>query len=260
MLIEAATAGSECVDLSLHHVRHYSQSDLRGLAEAASARGILLLASGDAVGEARNGDRPSVGVSRIETSLERAVVLGSPILKVFSGFCWTDLAARPDLIEAERRYVVDVLRHAAHAAAAVGVRLALENASDFTLDQYAGILGDLDDTPVEVFLDIVNPIAVFEDPLPAVERLAPLAAAAHVKDYRLPSIPSDDGYHRRGFEVRWCYPGEGVMDVPPLIDALLRRVRGDEFYLVVEGLDSRADVADQVDRLRSSFGLLRGCM
>jgi sugar phosphate isomerase/epimerase len=78
-----------------------------------------------------------------------------------------------------------------------------------------------------------------------------------VKDYYFRSIPTDDGYHRRGFEVRWCYPGEGVADLAALIGALRAGVRAGEYFLTVEGLDNRADVADQRERLAQSLALLR---
>ena len=50
------------------------------------AFGIPLLASGDFLGAARNGDRVEVGVARIAGWLERASALGSPVLRVASGF------------------------------------------------------------------------------------------------------------------------------------------------------------------------------
>jgi hypothetical protein len=50
-------------------------------------------------------------------------------------------------------------------------------------------------------------VSAFEDPVPVVARLAPLAAAGHIKDYELVSIQTDDAYHRRGFSVIWRYPG-----------------------------------------------------
>ena len=90
-----------------------------------------------------------------------------------------------------------------------------------------------------------------------VERLAPLAYAGHVKDYVFRSIPTDDGYHRRGFEVLYRYPGEGVADLPSLVDTLRRGVGERIFFLTIEGLDNRADVADQRERLDPSLARLR---
>ena len=65
-----------------------------------------------------------------------------------------------------------------------------------------------------------------------------------------------DGYHRRGWDLRWRYPGEGVADLQALLGVLLEAASG-EFLLSVEGLDNRAGVADQVDRLRASLEAIR---
>jgi hypothetical protein len=54
------------------------------------------------------------------------------------------------------------------------------------------------------------------------------------------------------------YPGEGVAPIAALV-ARLADVVGDRPYdLVIEGLDSRADVDDQVERLRPALAYLRG--
>jgi sugar phosphate isomerase/epimerase len=108
-----------------------------------------------------------------------------------------------------------------------------------------------------VFLDLINPIAALDDPVPVVRALAPLARAGHVKDYVFESIPTDDGYHRRGFAVRYRYPGEGVADLPLLVSSLVEALGGRDFDLSVEGLDNRADVDDQRERLVPALAMLR---
>ena len=217
----------------------------------------MVLASGDFLGRGRDGDEPSVGVARIEAWLERARALGSPLLRVVSGFYRADLAGRPELIEAEREYVCAVLRGAVPAAEGADVMVLLENHSDFTVSEYEEIVAETASAKVGVFLDLINPVAALENPVEVVERLAPLAHAGHVKDYVFRSIPTDDGYHRRGFEVLYRYPGEGVADLPGLLEALRRGVGERTFFLTVEGLDNRADVADQQARLGPSLARLR---
>jgi sugar phosphate isomerase/epimerase len=257
VLDEAAALGAECLQVNLHHVRERDADGLRALASRADGLGLRLLASGDFLGEGRSGDVPAVGVGRIEAWLQRAVAIGSPILRVVSGFYRAELAGRPDLIETERRYVTDVLRAALPAAHASDVRLLLENHSDFTAAEYLAIVEDVGDGDVGVFLDLINPVAALDDPVPVVRRLAPIAQAGHVKDYVFRSIQTDDSYHRRGFEVLYRYPGEGVAPLEALTGALRAGVDGREFFLTVEGLDNRADVADQGQRLGRSLELLR---
>jgi sugar phosphate isomerase/epimerase len=256
VLDQAAGLGADFVQVNLHHLRDREIEELRTLATRAKELGLRLLASGDFLGEGRNGDAPAVGIGRVHVWLERAVALGSPVLRVVSGFYRAELAGRPDLIEAERRYVVSVLRGARPAADAAGVALLLENHSDFTVDEYRSLVADASGS-TGVFLDLINPIAALDDPVPVVRALAPLARAGHVKDYVFESIPTDDGYHRRGFAVRYRYPGEGVADLPLLMATLQEGLGGRDFHLSVEGLDNHADVDDQRERLAPALALLR---
>lgn len=257
VLAEAAALDCECLQINLHHVRDREPEELGRLAERGSQLGLALLASGDFLGEARNGDPPEIGVARVHGWLERAVALGSPILRVVSGFYRAELFGRLDLVEVERRYVVDVLRRVVPDVRAAGVTLLLENHSDFTAEEYASIVEEVGGDEVGVFLDLVNPVVARDEPVPVIERLAPLARAGHVKDYVFHSLPTDDGYHRRGFEVLYRYPGEGVADLAAFVAALRGGLGEREFWLTVEGLDNRADVADQRERLGASLSLLR---
>lgn len=258
VLSEARDAGAQYVQICLHHVRERSLPELAALSRRATDMGLRLMASGDQLGGAE--DNPAVGIDRARGWLERAVALGSPILRVCSGFYRADLAGRGDAIEAERRWMIAVLGVAVEDAESAGVTLAVENHSDFTADEYAGMLAELDDARVRVFLDLINPVSAFDQPTSVIRRLAPLAVAGHIKDYSLVSIPTDDGYHRRGFSVMWRYPGEGVVVLPELLSALAAGLSGRELPIAVEGLDNHADVRDQLDRVTRSLALLREMM
>jgi sugar phosphate isomerase/epimerase len=258
VLGEVAALGCDCVQLPLHHVRNRRVAELEELFRYADSIGLVLLASGNTLGRAREGDDRAGAVSRVQAWLERTVALHSPLLRVVSGFYRADLAERPDLIELERRYVIDALEAAAPLALSQGVTLLLENHSDFTAEEYRGIIDEVGTDRVGVFLDLINPISGFENPEPVVSLLAPYARAGHVKDYRLRSEPTDDGYHRRGFDVRWCYPGEGAADLRSLVRALRAGIPDRDFHLTIEGLDNYADRADQKERIAASLVLLRG--
>jgi sugar phosphate isomerase/epimerase len=257
LLAEAAEAGAEYVQLTLHHARRRTPAELEQLAGRADELGMRVLASGDFLGGARFGDTPEAALERVRGWLERAVALGSPILRVTSSFYRADLAGIPGAIEAERRWAIAALAAALPAARDASVTLALENHSDFTAAEYRSILDEVSDERVGMFIDVINPVAALEDPVPVVKELAPLALAGHVKDFVLESIYNDDGYHRRGFSVLYRYPGEGVADLPALWSALGAALRGRELPLAVEGLDNRGDVRDQVDRLRRALEHLR---
>lgn len=257
MLEEAVGAGAACVQLNLHHTRALDAEGLARLADDAAALGLRLLASGDFLGAARNGDDPTVGVARVERWLELATALRSPNLRVVSGFYRAELAGRPELIEVELDYVTEVLRACSERAAAAGVALLLENHSDFTVAEYRRIIEAVGSSAVGVFLDLINAVSALEDPVAVTEALAPYALAAHAKDYELESIATEDGYHRRGFSVLWRYPGEGVAPQAALVRALVAGTGDRHLHLTVEGLDNRLGVADQPERLRRSVALLR---
>jgi sugar phosphate isomerase/epimerase len=257
VLEEAAGAGARYLQLTLHHARERSVADLAALNRRAGELGLYILASGDFLGGARFGDDPEAAAERVKGWLERAVALDSPILRVTSGFYRADLATQPDAIEAERSWVIDALLASLPAARDAGITLALENHADFTAAEYRSIVEGVADDNVRVFLDVINPVAALEDPLPFVEALAPLSVAGHVKDYELESIQTEGGYHRRGFSVLYRYPGEGAADLAAIWAALAAGLDGRGLPIAVEGLDNRADVRDQAERLRRSFEHLR---
>jgi sugar phosphate isomerase/epimerase len=258
VLEEAASAGADFLQLTLHHARDRSVEELAGLARRAGDLGMAVLASGDFLGGARFGDDPAVARERVEAWLERAVALGSPILRVTSGFYRADLASQPGAIDAERQWVIQALQASLPPAREAGVTIALENHADFSAAEYRSILDAVSDERVGVFLDVINPVAALEDPAPIVAELAPFAVAGHVKDFELESILTEGGYHRRGFSVLYRYPGEGVANLATIWSALSVAREGRELHMAVEGLDNRADVRDQVERLRAGFEHLRG--
>jgi sugar phosphate isomerase/epimerase len=260
VLEQAASLRVPVLALNLHHVRERSVSQLAELRGRAAGLGLRLLAQGDFLGSPRLGDDVSTGAARIDEWVERAAALASPSLRLVSGFYRAELAGNPELIEAERRYVGDVLARASESARASGVRLLLENHSDFTVDEYERIVRDVGRDRMGVFLDLINPMVTFDDPLRAIERLAPLASSGHVRDFELRSIQQPDNYHRRGFEVLYRYPGEGVAPLAVLATKLMQVVGDRPYDLVVEGLDSRAEVDDQVERLRPALAHLRGLL
>ena len=253
----AASLRVSVVALNLHHVRERAASRLAELRGRADSLGLRLLAQGDFLGSPRLDDDISTGVTRIHAWVERAAALESPSLRLVSGFYRAELAAKPELIEAERQYVSDVLARASETASAAGVRLLLENHSDFTVDEYERIVRDVGRERMGVFLDLINPIVTFDDPIRAIERLAPLASSGHVRNFELRSIQQPDNYHRRGFEVLYRYPGEGVAPLTALVTKLVQVVGDRPYDLVIEGLDSRAEVDDQVERLRRALAHLR---
>lgn len=253
---EVAGVGGSFVQLNAVHLRDQSPGQLDELRGLATHLRLGLTLSGDVVGRAGDGDTVESGVDRVLGWARLAVRLGSPFVRVSSGFYRNELLGSADRIRAEQRYVTDVLSATASRTPDT-VRILLENHSDFTPDEYVEIIERVGSERVRVFLDVINPITMLLDPLPVVRQLAPWAPAGHAKDYRLVSRYVEDRFHRRGFDVQYCYPGEGVADLKALVGTLAASRQEGPYLLSVEGLDNHPGVADQRDRLTASLQFLR---
>ncbi|MHA6616301.1 sugar phosphate isomerase/epimerase family protein [Pseudonocardia sp. DLS-67] len=252
---EVADLGAAFVQFNAVHVRGRPRAGLEELRGLAGELGLEITLSGDVVGRAGDGDTVESGVARIREWAELAEAIGSPFTRVSSGFYRNELMAFPDRIVAEQRYVTETLRRAVDEVPGDG-RILLENHSDFTAEEYVEIIEGVGGDRVGVFLDLINPISALQDPLTVVAALAPLAPAGHAKDFRIESRYVEDRFHRRGFDVQWCYPGEGVADLTSLMGVLTSIDRAEPYRLSVEGLDNHPGVADQRERLAASLAFL----
>jgi sugar phosphate isomerase/epimerase len=257
VLEEASELGAEFVQLNAYHLRTRDPGGLEGLRRRADQAHLGLTLSGDVVGRAAQGDAPGAGADRVVRWVELAERLASPFVRVSSGFYRNEMLGRPEAIAAEQRFLVEALRLAVDRAEAAGVSVLLENHSDFTPEEYVEIIDQVGVGRIGVFLDIINPVSMLLDPLPVVRQLSPWALAGHAKDYRLVSNYVEDGFHRRGFDVQYCYPGEGVADLRGLITALVSGQSRTSYHLSIEGLDNHPGVADQRERLAPALALLR---
>jgi sugar phosphate isomerase/epimerase len=259
VLPEVADLGAAFAQFNAYHVRDRTDRSLESLRELAERLGLDITLSGDVLGRAGNGDTVEDGLRRLRDWIRLAELLGSPFVRVSSGFYRAELYAFPERIAAEQRYLIDTLRRAVEVLPG-DTQILLENHSDFTGEEYSEIIQGVDSARVGVFLDLINPISSLQDPLTVVRQLAPLAPSGHVKDFRLVSQYVEDKFHRRGFDVRWCYPGEGVADLTSLVGVLtsMPGPDGDAPYrLSIEGLDNYPGVADQRKRLGASLQLLK---
>jgi sugar phosphate isomerase/epimerase len=255
VLRESADLGAEFVQLNAVHLRDLGLTALEELRTCADELDLGVTLSGDVVGRAGEGDTPAQGVARIRDWAATAEAVGSPFVRVSSGFYRNELMDRPWRIAAEQQFVTDALLAAV--AEVPDVQILLENHSDFTADEYVEIIDAVGSPRVGVFLDLINPISTLLDPLPVIRRLAPLAPSGHAKDFRIVSRYVEDRFHRRGFDVQWCYPGEGVADLRSLVGVLSGLDRAEPYRLSIEGLDNHPGVADQRERVAASLSFLR---
>ena len=101
---------------------------------------------------------------------------------------------------------VQRLKTAAPMAKALGIRLALENHCDSFSEEVLWVLEQVGHPFVGACLDTVNAWHVAEDPMKAIENLAPVAFTNHLRDDRVE-------FCRDGFRVRGVAVGDGDIEI-----------------------------------------------
>jgi sugar phosphate isomerase/epimerase len=104
------------------------------------------------------------------------------------------------------------------------LRLAIENHKDWLADEFVMILRKLSSEFVGACVDFGNNLALLEEPLPVVEALAPFAFSTHIKDMAVQEYTD-------GFLLSEVPLGEGFLDLPRMIDVLLKANPGIQFNL-----------------------------
>jgi 3-oxoisoapionate decarboxylase len=113
----------------------------------------------------------------------------------------------------------DVLKRLEPALREHQVALAVETHADLTADELLALLDEFDPGVLGVTLDTGNLTMRLDDPIEAVERLAPRVLATHVKDAVLAFTP-------RGLCWQARPVGSGIMPMPDLL-AILHRANPD---------------------------------
>lgn len=114
---------------------------------------------------------------------------------------------------------VAVLRELTPRLKDLSVRLAIETHADLTINELLAVLHQLDDRVAGITLDTGNLVMRLDDPLEAVERLAPRVVATHVKDAVLAFTP-------RGLCWQARPVGSGILPMPDMLAVLLRASPG----------------------------------
>ena len=91
-------------------------------------------------------------------------------------------------------------------AEAYGIRLALENHCDSFSQEILWVLKEVNHTFVGACIDTVNAWHIAEDPMKAIENLAPVAFTNHFRDDRIE-------FCRDGFKVSGVAVGDGDIDM-----------------------------------------------
>ncbi len=133
-----------------------------------------------------------------------------------------------------------------------GIRLAVESHIDFNGQEMLALLRSVDSPFLGINFDTGNFVRLLDDPVRAMEELAPYTYATHIKDLKIQrGVPADEWYFFSSAPV-----GDGVVDNGRLIQKLANA--GFDGVLAVEidflhpdyGDDEHAAVAASVKELR----------
>ena len=142
-------------------------------------------------------------------ALEIAAHLGADVVKMSM-----DLR-RPRPVAASRFHpavirdlekTIRILKDAAPAAEASGIRVAVENHCDSFSEEILWLLDQVGHPHVGACIDTVNGLHVTEDPMTAIQNLAPRAFTNHFRDNRII-------FQRYGFKLTGAAVGEGDIDM-----------------------------------------------
>ncbi len=152
----------------------------------------------------------------LDEAIAAAAALGADIVKVSM-----DLkrprpvsASRfhPDVMEQMKSFATR-LKASAPAAEKAGIRIAVENHCDSFSEEILWLLDLVDSPVVGACIDTVNALMVMEDPMQAIENLAPRAFTNHFRDDRIE-------FQRYGFKLTGTAVGEGDIDMKRAYDII----------------------------------------
>jgi sugar phosphate isomerase/epimerase len=182
------------------------------------------------------------------SSFEHAQAIGATVMRVVG----SSLRFRNEPHGPQLERLTQMFRKAVRVAESYGIRMAVENHIDFNGQEMLSLLRSVDSPFFGMNFDTGNFVRVLDDPVQAMDALAPYTYATHIKDLKIQrGVPANEWYFFSSAPV-----GEGVVDNTKLFEKLLRvRFSG---ILAVEidflhpdyGNDEHAAVAASVNELR----------
>jgi len=114
--------------------------------------------------------------------------------------------------------IVQIIKNALPALKENNIILALENYERLKASDFAGIVEKIGSDHVGICLDSVNSLGAGEGLETVVELLGPMTVNLHIKDYCIERLD-----HKMGFLIEGCPAGEGMLNVPWLLEHVSER-------------------------------------
>jgi 3-oxoisoapionate decarboxylase len=185
-------------------------------------------------------------------SFDHASAIGAKVMRVVGSSLRFRNEAHPPQLERLKQ----MFRRAVRVAEECGIRMAVENHIDFNGQEMLSLLKAVDSPFLGINFDTGNFVRLLDDPVRAMDTLAPYTYATHIKDLKVQrGVPASEWYFFSSAPV-----GEGVVDNAKLIEKLWRC--GFDGLLAVEtdflhpdyGGDEHAAVRASVSELRRLVG------
>ena len=235
----AAALGFEGVQIDTTHLVSRDPIYLSEVRAATAERG-LFVEYGSTLVEAQH----------TAAELRVAKALGAALMRTYMGFSRFDKSAN---VAQETTQAVTVLRQLAPLAADLGLRIALENHCDATVNELRQVIERVDSPLVGVCVDLGNFMIHLENPVEAVTQLAPYIFNTHFKDYNMEMM-------NWGFKSYGVALGEGVIDLPSVLAVLVEKSGLDRIILEIVSepqSDESSTLAVEEENVRRSYRYAR---
>ncbi len=207
------------------------EATLRQIRDDARAAGIRLHVGMWSVCPTSKAFRPEGGSAeqQLANGIRIARAVGSPVLRIVLG-TWEDRLTQGGIYR-HIDSLVGVLKSARSLALDSGVMVAVENhAGDMRSEELATLVAMAGRDYVGVNYDSGNSLWTLEDPVDALDRLAPHIVTTSLRDGIVTEIPS-------GGRVRWTAMGDGVVDFGEFARAFAERCPGVPIHIeTISGL------------------------
>ena len=166
----------------------------------------------------------------IQAGVHTAHALGADVVKVGMEIPRPRPRAGSRFHKAVMPYLQDTARQlkaAAPLAESFNIRLALENHCDSFSEEILWTLNQVDHSHVGACIDTMNAWYVAEDPMAAIENLAPMAFTNHFRDDRIK-------FTRDGFKVCGGAVGDGDIDMKKAYQLIKEQAPGNRIIIETE--------------------------
>lgn len=246
-LTKTETLGIDGVSLESCFIPQFDEAYLQGIKSHLDRNGLdRVYAWGHPDG--LEGGKNEKAFDEMIEHIEYASQIGAPVMRVVG----SSLMFRFEPHEPQLEKLTRMFTEATKVAERYGVKLAVENHIDYNSDEILQLIQGVNSPSFGVNFDSGNFLRVLDDPIQAMEKLAPYVFATHIKDLKpVKGVPVNEWYFFS------CVPtGEGLIPNEKLAEILHRHEY--QGFLAVEVDFLHPDYTDQEEEVvRQSIQALR---